>query len=92
MESIVPEKEGDAALLVRQGEVQRMRNRFGLSALAREFVEVAIVSQQRFEDARYTLQTWIDTQKKPFGEPKAGHLAKPPAKAQNRKASDLATG
>ena len=50
VEDIVPEGEGEAALLVRQGEVQRIRNRFQLSALAREFVDVAIVSQERFED------------------------------------------
>ena len=59
VEGIVPEGEGDAALLVRRGEVQRIRNRFQLSALAREFVEVAIVSQERFEDARFTLRTCV---------------------------------
>ena len=92
VEGIVPEGEGEAALLVRQGEVQRIRNRFQLSALAREFVDVAIVSQERFEDARFTLRTWIDTQRKPLGDLKADNLAKPPTKAQKRKASEMATG
>ena len=44
--------EGDVALLVHQGEVQRMRNRFQLSVL-----DVAIISQERFEEARFTLPT-----------------------------------
>ena len=92
VEGIVPEGEGEAALLVRQGEVQRIRNRFQLSALAREFVDVAIVSQERFEDARFTLRTWIDTQRKPLGDLKADNLAKPPTKARKRKASEMATG
>ena len=92
VEGIVPEGEGEAALLVRQGEVQRIRNRLQLSALAREFVEVAIVLQERFEDARCTLRTWIDTQRKPLGELKADNPAKPPTKAQKRKASEMATG
>ena len=92
VEGIVPEGEGEAALLVRQGEVQRIRNRFQLSALAREFVDVAIVSQERFEDARFTLRTWINTQRKPLGDLKADNPAKPPTKAQKRKASEMATG
>ena len=66
VEGIVPEGEGEAAILVRQGEVQRIRNRLQLSALARHFVDVAIVSQEGFEDARFTLRTWIDTQRKPW--------------------------
>ena len=92
VEGIVPEGEGEAALLVRQGEVQRIRNRFQLSALAREFVDVALVSQERFEDARFTLRTWIDTQRKPLRDLKADNPAKPPTKAQKRKASEMATG
>ena len=92
VEGIVPEGEGEAALLVRQGEVQRIRNRLQLSALAREFVDVAIVSQERFQDARLTLRTWIDTQRKPLGDLKADNPAKPPTKAQKRKASEMATG
>ena len=92
VEGIVPEGEGQAALLVRQGEVQRIRNRLPLSALAREFVDVAIVSQERFEDARFTLRTWIDTQRKPLGDLKADNPAKPPTRAQKQKASEMATG
>ena len=92
VEGIVPEGEGEAALLVRQGEVQRIRNRLPLSALAREFVDVAIVSQERFEDARFTLRTWIDTQRKPLGDLKADNPAKPPTRAQKQKASEMATG
>ena len=92
VEGIVPEGEAEAALLVRQEEVQRRRNRFQLSALAREFVDVAIVSQERFEDARYTLRTWIDTQRKPLGDLKADNPAKPPTKEQKRKASEMASG
>ena len=61
VEGIVPEGQGDAALLVRQEEEKRMTKRFQMSALAREFVEVAVVSQECFEDARFTLRTWIDT-------------------------------
>ena len=92
MEGIIPEGEGEATLLVRQAEVQRIRNRLQLSALAREFVDVVIVSQERFEDARFTLRTWIDTQRKPLGELKVDNLAKPLTKAQKRKASKMATG
>ena len=46
VEGIVPEGEGEAAPLVRQGEIQRIRNRLQLSALAREFVDVAKVPQE----------------------------------------------
>ena len=92
VEGIVPEGEGEAALLVRQGEVQRIRNRLQLSALAGEFVDLAMVSQERFEDARSTLRTWIDTQRKPLGDLKADNPAKPATKAQIRKASEMATG
>ena len=77
VEGIVPRGKGEAALLVRQGKVQRIRNRFQLSALA-ELVEVAIVSQERFEDARFILRTWIDTQLQPLGELKADNPAQPP--------------
>ena len=84
MEGIVPEGEAEVALPVCQGEVQRIRNRLQLSALARGFVDVAIVSQERFEDARFTLRTWIDTQRKPLGNLKADNPAKPPTKAQKR--------
>ena len=91
VEGIVPEGGGEAALLVRQGEVQRIRNRFQFSALAREFVEVAIISQERFEDARFTLRTWIDAQRKPFGKLKADNPAKPPTKAQKQKAPEIAS-
>ena len=92
MEVIVPEGEGERALLVHQGDVQRIRNRLQLGALAREFVDVAIVSQERFEDARFTLRAWIDTQRKPLGDLKADNPAKSPTKAQKRKASGMATG
>ena len=92
VEGIVPEGEGETALLVRRGEVQRIRNRLQLGALAREFVDVAIVSQERFEDARFTLRTWIDTQRKPLGDLKADSPAKAPTKAPKRKASEMATG
>ena len=54
-------------------------------------VKVAIVLQERFEDARYTLRTWIGTQKKPLGELKANNPGKPPTKAQKRKALEMAT-
>ena len=57
-----------------------------------EFVDVAIVSQERFEDARFTLRTWIYTQRKPLGDLKADNPAKQPTKAQERKASEMATG
>ena len=73
------------------GKVHRA-NRFQLSAFARDFVEVAIVSQECFEDARFTLRTWIDTLMKPLGELQADNPAKPPTKAQKRKASEMATG
>ena len=53
---------------------------------------MALVSQERFEDARFTLRTWIDTQRKPLGDLKADNSAKPPTKAQKRKASEMATG
>ena len=53
---------------------------------------MAIVSQERFEDARFNLQTWIDTQRKPLGDLKADNPAKPPTKAQKGKASEMATG
>ena len=92
VEGIVPEGEAEAAPLVRQGEVQRIRNRLQLSALARHFLDVAIVSQECFEDARFSLRTLIDTQRKPLGDLKADNPAKPPNKAQKRKASEMATG
>ena len=85
VQGIVPEGEREAALLVRQGEVQKIRNRLQLSALAREFVDVPIVSQERFEDGRFTLRTWIDTQRKPLGDLKADNPAKPPTKTQNER-------
>ena len=56
------------------------------------FVDVAIVTQERFEDARFTLRTWIDTQRKPLGDLKADNPAKPPTRAQKQKASEMATG
>ena len=92
VEGIISEGEGEAALLMRQREVQRIRNRLQLSALAREFVDVVIVSQERLEDARFTLRTWIGTQRKPLGDLKADNPADPPTKAQKRKASEMATG
>ena len=57
VEGIVPEGEGDAALLVRQAEHKKIRYRFHLNVLAREFVEVVIVSQECFEDARLSLRS-----------------------------------
>ena len=55
-------------------------------------MDVAIVLQERFEDARFTFRTCIDTQRKPSGDLKADNSAKPPTKAQKRKASEMATG
>ena len=72
--------------------LKKIRYRFQLNALAREFVEVAIVSQGRFEDGRLTLRSWIDTQKKPLGDIKANNPTKPPTKAQKRKDAKMATG
>ena len=56
------------------------------------FVDVAVVSQERFEDARFTLRTWSDTQRKPLDDLKADNPAKPPTRAQKQKASEMATG
>ena len=91
IEGIVPEGAADAALLVRQEELQKNRYRPQLNALARDFVEVVIVSLEHFEDAKLTLRSWIDRQREPLIDIKADNPTGPPTKAQKRRPSEMAS-
>ena len=91
VKGIVPEGEGDAALLVRQEELQKNRYRPQLNALARDFLEEAIVSPEHLEDAKLILRSWIDRQKKPLIDIKADNGTGQPNKAQKRRPSEMAT-
>ena len=92
-EGIVPKGEGPTSTLLREAELQKLWYRVQLKALWREFEDVAVSSTELFQDARATLQTWIEAQKRPLGpELKAANPPKPPAKSSKRKASEEAMG